>query len=161
MLALARCEIIHLRTPRRKRARVFAPHAEQQHLGDIAEIEADAAPIGPTVLPDLMPDDVGLVSEAPGFHHREPFGQQRIRRPEVKMARLSRGFAHRQRLDFVERQRRVAIEALMFGRDFPRLVLELPRRVGKDGPIPLAVEGTQQIVSGIQHVARISKHDSE
>src|SRR5262245_16631744 len=65
MLALARRQQIHLPPSRRQRARVLAAHAEEKQLGHVAEIEADPAAIGAAVLAHLVPDDVGLVAEAP------------------------------------------------------------------------------------------------
>src|SRR4030088_3747141 len=69
MLALARRQQVHLPPPRRQRARVLAAYAEQDELGDVAEIEADAAPVRAAVLAHLVPDDVGLVGEARFLHH--------------------------------------------------------------------------------------------
>src|SRR5690349_6102575 len=70
VLALARRQEIYLSATRRQGARVLAAHAEQDELGYVAEIEADAAPIGAAILAHLVPNDVGLVGEAPGFHDR-------------------------------------------------------------------------------------------
>src|SRR5262249_5284225 len=65
MLALAGGEKIHLPTAGRKRARIPALDAEQDQFGHVAEVEADAAPVGAAVLAHLVPDEVGLVGEAP------------------------------------------------------------------------------------------------
>src|SRR5262249_17974818 len=79
MLALARRQQVHLPPPRRERARVFAAHAEEDKLGHVAEIKADPAAVRAAVLAHLVPDDVGFVAEAPGLHHREAVGQERVR----------------------------------------------------------------------------------
>src|SRR5688572_21105359 len=50
VLALACRQEIHLPSPRRERARVPAAHAEQDQLGHVAEIKADAAPVRAAVL---------------------------------------------------------------------------------------------------------------
>src|SRR5215813_10196398 len=65
VLALARRQQVHLAAAGRERSSILAAHAEQDQLGHVAEIKADAAPIRAAVLPDLVPDDVGLVGEAP------------------------------------------------------------------------------------------------
>src|SRR5215510_8928001 len=67
MLALAGRQKIHLPTAARQRARVPAAHAKQDELGHVTEIEADAASVGAAVLAHLVPDQVGLVGEAPGL----------------------------------------------------------------------------------------------
>jgi hypothetical protein len=46
-------------------ARVLAADAEQQDLGHVAKVEADAAPVRPAVLADFVPDDVAFVGEPP------------------------------------------------------------------------------------------------
>src|SRR5262245_35379345 len=85
MLPLARRQQIHLPPPRRQRARVLAAHAEQNQLRYVAEIEADTAAVRAAVLAHLVPDDVGLVAETPGLHHREALGQERVRAPQIKV----------------------------------------------------------------------------
>ena len=85
MLALARREQINLPPPRRERARILAAHAEQNQLGDIAKIEADAATIRAAILAHLMPDDIGFVGEAPRLHDRDAIRQHRIWAPQIQM----------------------------------------------------------------------------
>jgi hypothetical protein len=68
---------IHLTTPRRKRSGVLAAHPEQNQLGDVPEIEPDAATIGAAIFPDFMPNDVRLVSK--GSYMPSSYGTTPIR----------------------------------------------------------------------------------
>src|SRR5262249_11933800 len=52
------------------------PDSEQEQLGDIAEVEADAAAVGAAVLADLQPYEVCFVSEAPLFHHAQTLAEE-------------------------------------------------------------------------------------
>src|SRR5262249_36593783 len=65
VLALAGGDEVDLTPARRKgpRGRPSAAHPEQDQLGDIAEVEADAAPVAAAVLADFVPDEIGLVAE--------------------------------------------------------------------------------------------------
>ena len=156
VLALARGEIVHLAAARRKRPRVLAAHAEQQEFRHVAEVEADAAPVRPAILADLVPDDVRLVAEAPGFHHAKRLGQKRVRRPQIQMAGRRRDLLHRQRHDLLERQRLIAVEPLVPRRNLPRPVLKLPRRIGQDRAKAPPLHRLQQILSSVLHRPRLS-----
>jgi len=70
----------------------------------------------------------GFVFEAPRLHDREAPGQQR-----VKMGGRGHDASDGERHDLVERQRAVAKQPPMLGRDLAGLVGELPRRIGKCG----------------------------
>src|SRR5262245_35908433 len=133
MLALARRQQIHLPPSRRQRARVLAAYAEQQELSHIAEIEADPAAIGATVLAHLVPNDVGLVAEAPRLHYCEALGQERVRAPQIQMCLVGGDLRDRQRHDLLERHGAVARKAPVLRRDLPGLIGEPPRRIGEDG----------------------------
>src|SRR5262249_15670645 len=133
VLALARRQQIHLPPSRRQRARVLATHAEQNELGHVAEIEADPAPARPPILAPLVPDDVGLVAEAPCLHHREPVGQERVRAPQIEVRSRRGELVDRQRHDLRERHGAITRQAPVLGRDLSGLVDELPRRIGEDG----------------------------
>src|SRR5262245_4321138 len=133
VLALARRQQIHLPPSRRQRARVLATHAEQNELGHVAEIEADPAPVGAAILAHLVPDDVGLVAEAPCLHHREPVGQERVRAPQIEVRSRRGELVDRQRHDLRERHGAITRQAPVLGRDLSGLVDELPRRIGEDG----------------------------
>jgi hypothetical protein len=85
VLALALGDQVHLAAARRERAVVLAAHAEQHELGDLAEVEADAPAVRAAVAARLEPDEVGLVVEAPGGHHAQALGEQRVRHPEVEV----------------------------------------------------------------------------
>src|SRR5215469_7213795 len=108
MLALARGEQIDLPPSGRERTRILALHAEQDQLGHVAKVESDAAAIRAAVLADLVPDDVGFVGEAPGFHDRQTFRQQRIGTPEIEMRLCCRNLPDWELLDLLERQRAIA-----------------------------------------------------
>src|SRR6516164_4426568 len=113
VLALTRFDVIDLPPSRRERAGVLAAHAEQNQFRYVAEIEADATAIRTAVFADFVPDDVGLVAEAPRLHHREAVGQQRIRAPQVNVRRRSGELCDRQRHDLVERHGAVTGKALV------------------------------------------------
>jgi hypothetical protein len=73
VFALLSGEEIHLTAARRKRAGVLAPDAKKDKLRDVAEVEADAAAVRAAILPNLVPDDVGFVLEAPCLHDLNAF----------------------------------------------------------------------------------------
>ena len=60
MFALARRQQVHLSSSRSQRAGVLAAHTEQNQFGDIAEVEADAAAVRAAILPNFVPNDIGL-----------------------------------------------------------------------------------------------------
>ena len=132
MLALAGRQQIDLPSSRRQSAGVLAAHAEQDQFGDVAKIEPDTATVRAAVLADFVPNDVGFVSEAPRFQHREPFGQHRVRAPQIKVGCRRRQFRNGQRHDFVEPHGAVARQAFVLRRDFPGFVGELPRRISEN-----------------------------
>ena len=99
VLALAGGEEVHLGAAGGEGAGVLSADAEQDHLRDVAEVEADAAAVGAAVLPDLVPDEVGLVAEAPGSHDRQPLGQERIGDPQVEVGDVGGDPLHRQGAD--------------------------------------------------------------
>src|SRR5664280_969320 len=132
MFTLARSEQIHLPPTRRKRSCVLAAHTKQNILGDVAEINANAAAIRAAVFTDLMPDDVRLVGKTPSLHHRDSIGQQCIWAPQVEMRCWRKNLRHRQSSDLVKLHRAVAREPLVLGRHFSGLVDELPGRIGEN-----------------------------
>lgn len=145
MFSLARRQKVDLSSSGRERAGVLAAHAEQDQLRDIAKIKTDASPIRAAVLADLVPDNVGFVSEAPRFHHFQAVRQQRVGAPQVKMGSLRSDQRYRQRLYFFERESAVARQTSVFGRYFSGLVRELPRRVCENGRKP-ALSGKSEKV---------------
>lgn len=74
MSALAGFDHVDLRAARRKRAH-GTMDAKQQHLGDVAEIEANAAPVGSAVLAALRPDEIADVTKTPCLHDFKPIRQ--------------------------------------------------------------------------------------
>src|SRR5262245_43237103 len=132
MLALARCQQVHLPPPRREGAGVLAAHTEQDQLSDIAEIETDSAPVRAAVFPYLVPDDVGFVCEAPRLQDSEPLGQHGVRAPEIQMRSGRSKLTDRKRHDLVELHRAVTRQALVLWPDLAGLVGELPGRVSED-----------------------------
>ena len=64
MLALAAGDEIDLAAAISS-VRAFLPHAEQDQFGDVAEIEADTAPVRPSVLPILCQTDSEIVLYQP------------------------------------------------------------------------------------------------
>lgn len=132
MLTFARAKQVHLPPTGRERPCILAAHAEQHQFGDIAKIESHASPVRPSVFPDLVPDDVGLVLEAPCLHHGEALRKHGVRTPQIKVCRIRRDVAYRQHLDLIELHSAVARQPLVLGCYFPGFVRELPRRVGEN-----------------------------
>src|ERR1043166_3433135 len=132
MLTLACSEQIHLPSAWRERPRILAADSEEDQLSHIAEIEPNAAAIRSTIFSDLVPNNIGFVIEAPRLHHREPFRQQGVRTPQVKMRGIGCDIADRQHLDFIELHRAVARQALVLRRNLSGFVCELPWRIGQD-----------------------------
>src|SRR5262249_20406113 len=151
VLALARRQKIHLPSPGNQGAGILPAHAKQDQLGDVAEVEAYAATIGAAVLTHFVPDEIGFVSKAPRLHHREAFGQERIRAPEVKVRRVCCELLDRQGHDVIEPQGAVARQPPVLRGDFAGLVNELPRRIGKDGRKPPFADKGDQIASNGIH----------
>src|ERR1044072_1261715 len=145
MLTLSRCEQIHLPTARRESSRILAADPEQNQLRDISELETDASSIRAAVFTNLVPNDIRFVVEAPRFHHREAFRQQRVRTPQIKVRRIGSDVAHRQGPNLVELHRSVARKALVLRRYFAGLVCELPRRIGEDRAEPSSPGKIRQV----------------
>ena len=82
VLALAGLDHVDRRARRRQCAH-RSLDAEQDRLGDVAEVEAHTAAVGPTVLAALGPNDVGDVAEAPRLEDLYPFEEQRVWHPEI------------------------------------------------------------------------------
>src|SRR5690606_34246776 len=117
---------------------------KQHQFGDVAEVEANAAPIRPAILADLVPDEIAFVGESPGFKHLDSFGQQGIRHPQIEVGRVGCQLFNRQRHDFIKAHRAVARQTLVFRCHLACAVLELPRRIGQDGmKAPAAMSGQQ------------------
>jgi len=64
MLALAGENDVE-RPPARLERPHMATHAEEQELGHIPVVEADASSVRSSILPDLVPDEVSFVCEGP------------------------------------------------------------------------------------------------
>src|SRR5258708_24480393 len=102
MLSLTGCQQIHLSPPRGKCAGILAPCAEQNEFGYVAKIEANAASIGAAVFANLVPNDVGLVVEAPCLHHCKTFWYQCVGAPKIEMSGRSYYVLNRQPHNLVE-----------------------------------------------------------
>ena len=85
MLPLTGREQIYLAPSRRQRPSILAFDTKQKKLGDIPEVEADAPAIRTAVLPNLVPDDVRFVLEAPGRKNEQALFQKGIRDPQVQV----------------------------------------------------------------------------
>src|SRR5579875_1538746 len=70
--------------------------AEEDQLGDIAEVEADPAPVGTAVLARLVPNEIGLVRESPRVHDGHALGEQGVGHPQVEMRALGARVRDRQ-----------------------------------------------------------------
>ena len=108
MLTLARRQKIYLPPPRRERPGVLAANTEQNKFSDVAEVKAHTASVRAAVFSYLVPDDVGLVCEAPSLHDSETIRQHCVRTPKIEM-RCRRGdVRHGQCADLVELHSAVA-----------------------------------------------------
>src|SRR5581483_2510834 len=74
MLPLPGRHEIDLAASGRFRARVLPLHPEEQNLGDVPEVKAHTTAVRSTVFPDLVPDEIGLVAEAPCREDAEAIG---------------------------------------------------------------------------------------
>lgn len=81
VLSLPRRDDVLLRASRLEGPGVLALHSEEDHLGDVPEVEADSAAVGASVLPRFVPYQIRLVFEAPCRKHRQPVGKQRVGNP--------------------------------------------------------------------------------
>src|SRR5262249_49933636 len=121
-------EEVYLPAARRQGAQA-APDAEEQELGDVAEVKAHAPARRPPVFARLEPDEVGLVREPPRLEYRQPLGDQRVGDPEVQVA-LRRGQpADWQGHDRGDGHGGVAAQTVVFGGHLAGAVAELPRGV--------------------------------
>lgn len=144
VLALPRLDHVDLAAARRLGAGVPPAGAEQDQLGDVAEVEADAAPIRAAILADFVPDEVGFVLESPSFHNPQPLRQKGIWNPHIQMGRLGRAAGDGQGTNVRELHRRVAAESVVLRRDLPCAVLKLPGGVGEDSSEFAALRGDLQ-----------------
>ncbi len=85
MLSLPRDNDVGLSASGCQRPIVFPTNAEQNDLGDVTEIEPDAAPIRATVLPHFVPDDVALIGEAPAAHDLQSLCNEGVRHPQLQV----------------------------------------------------------------------------
>src|SRR5579862_6376482 len=85
MLLLAADDDVYLAAAWVQRAKL-ASRSEQQHFRDVAEVKPDAASVRAAVFAGFVPDDVSLVGEPPAAHDLQPFHEQGVRAPEIKVA---------------------------------------------------------------------------
>src|SRR2546422_2101347 len=120
--------------------------AEQHYLGGIAKVKPDATPVGATILPDLVPNDVCLVLKSPGIQYLKTLPQQGIGHPEIEMALLRRHHRNRKAFDGLEGQRCIAGKTPMFGSHLARPVGKLPRRIRQNGAVGVVTHLTQKVL---------------
>jgi hypothetical protein len=109
------------------------PRPEQQQFSRIPKIKPNASPIRAAIFADLVPYDVGFVSESPRFQHIEPFAQEGVWNPQVEMALRITCHGDWDFLDLSQRERLVSVEPFVFRGHLARSICELPRRIGKNG----------------------------
>ena len=146
VFALHRLNDIDLTSSGRKCPCILSAYPEENNFRGVAEIEANATSIGAAVFSDFMPDDVAFVLKSPRCHHAQPFGKERIRNPKVQVGRFDTDTSNRKVTNCVEGHCVITVEALMFWRNLPRLILELPRWVGQDGMKSLRPNFSKEIV---------------
>src|SRR4029453_10746312 len=120
--------------------------AEEYHLSGIAKVKPNPTSIRTAILPDFMPDEVGLVLKSPRLHDRKSFAQQRIRHPEVEMALRRRHCCHGDGFDGLQRQGRIAAETPMLGTHFTGPGTKLPRRISQNGAIGALAHLIQKVL---------------
>ena len=132
MLTLARLDHIDRRAPRRQRSH-GSFDTEQDRLRDIAEVEADAAAVRPTVFAPLGPDDIRDVAEPPRLHHLQSLRKQGVGYPQVQVGIHCGHVTDRELLDLLEGHRPVPAQTTVLGSDLAGSISEPPRRVGQNG----------------------------
>ena len=81
VLPLSAAKIIHLSTTPFEGPGILASYAEQNQLGHIAEVEANTASVGSTILSNLVPNQVAFVLKAPGFQYGDAVWKESIGDP--------------------------------------------------------------------------------
>src|SRR5215216_2388263 len=132
MLALTRGKVIHLTTTRCECPRVLTLDAEQDQLGDIAEVESDPSTIRAAVLSHLVPYDVGFVPKSPFTHYGKTVRQQCVWAPQIKVSRRCGNMRNRKSHDLMEGHCRITRQPFVLRCNFSGLIGELPRRIGED-----------------------------
>lgn len=149
VFALLGAEVVNLGAAGGEGAGVASADAEQEHFGDVAEVEADAAAVAAAVFPQLVPDDVGFVGEAPGGEDAQALGQEGVGAPEVEVGGGGQEVGDGEVANLVECEGGVAGEAAVLGGDLAGAVGELPGGVGQDGREGFATEGSAQVGGGV------------
>src|SRR6516165_1940238 len=103
-----------------------SPRSEQDQLCYVPEIEAHAATVRASVFPNLVPDDIRFVREAPRLHDLQGLRQQCVRAPHVEVRPFGRVRRDRQGGDFLETHRLVAMQPLVLRGDLSRSILKAP-----------------------------------
>ena len=80
MLAFSRLDDVHLAAAGSQRSH-RAADSEENEFRRVAKVEPDTAAVWSSVLPDLVPDEVRLVGEPPGFHHGQTLSEQCVGYP--------------------------------------------------------------------------------
>src|SRR3990172_9564576 len=133
MLLLAANEDVDLASTGRQRPEA-APHSEQEKLCHVPEIETDPPAVWPAVLPDLVPNDVGLVREPPSLHDAETLGESRVWAPEVQGTLVERRLRNRESRNLLEAHGGVPAKPLVLRSHLAGPVGEPPGRIDEDGP---------------------------
>ena len=93
-----------------------------------------------------------MYSKPQAAQHREAVGQERVRHPEVAVRAVGSRWSATGRAPISStRQRRVARQAPVLGRDLAGAVDEAPRRIGQHGAEAAAGEALRQILCGFVH----------
>lgn len=117
---LHRLDDVDLPSTRFERSSVFPSGSKENQLGGVSEIETDPPSIGSPILPNFVPNDVRLVSEAPCLHHSQPIGKECIRNPEVEMRCIGGVDGDGKLFDLLQGHRPVAVEPFMLGGNLAR-----------------------------------------
>src|SRR5438477_6581599 len=131
MLSLLCCDQIDL-TPTGRSGAQVSSNAEKHEFCHIAEVKADPSTIWPGIFSDLVPNEIGLIRESPSLHDLQPFGNQSVGNPKVKMTLCCRQLRHGKFRNFFKAYSRIPQQPLMLRRNPACSVLESPRRIGED-----------------------------
>src|SRR5262245_44783784 len=162
MFTLLCFDNVDLGPPRRQGSELPAD-AEEYYLSGIAKVKPNPTSIRTTILPDFMPDEVGLVLKSPHLHDRKSFAQQCIRYPEVEMALRCRHCCHGDGFDGLQRQGRIAAETPMLGSHLAGPVAKLPRWISQNSAIGALAHLTQKVLSwgwGMTHAVSFAQRYS-
>lgn len=126
-------DYVDLTSARRKRSAILAANTKQNKFSSISEVKTYTSSVRPSVLADFVPYKIRFVLETPFLQNFNTFKKERIRNPQIKVRGFITNFFNRKSACFRKCHCAVSVKPLVFWRDFPCSVLELPRWVSQYG----------------------------